>query len=176
MQKSMLLTGILVLGCGAEAYSVEDCGECSQLRVVVEESVAPPTYSFDPSIPTMNQEVARDVFAAWCEAVGYCPREISWEGWDNDGAIYWELDYERHGRVEGSVAFLNGGHPMILDGNSPTMQNVHRFWFTFAHEVGHYRIRGHRDQGLMVERLTEYEIDSRPLEIDPYTIKEWNQF
>jgi hypothetical protein len=164
----MLAAVSLMAGCGGNAYSVEDCNECGEMDTIVEEWAGPPTYSFDPNMPAMNQVVARDVFEAWCEAVGYCPLEAPWAGWDSDGAVSWTLF-----PPEGPVAVLNGGHPMLLNGGSPIVRNTHRFWLIFAHEVGHYQIRGHRNHGLMIEDLAGSEIDQLPLEIDSYTVAQW---
>lgn len=110
----------------------------------------PPTYGVDPRFTEEQESVVEDVFSAWCDAVGYCPKR--------DDSVIWgsvsltDADFEGvadcpPGRECIAAGRNMGGYIVLL--NRPNLLELDRLWIHLAHEVGHYRCGRHTHNGLM---------------------------
>lgn len=101
-------------------------------------------------------EVLHDVRDEWCLAAGWCP---SFHGWGS--RIFAELDLEECITCDESTLGYNDGPHVHLAVRHPSMGELDRFWYTAAHEFGHWGSNGgwlgsgHTETGLLAEAYTE---------------------
>jgi hypothetical protein len=113
-------------------------------------------------------EVLHDVRDEWCEATGWCP---SFVGWGTQ--VFAELDMEDCVTCDEKTLGYNDGAHVHLNVGHPGMGDLDRFWYTAAHEFGHWGSgggvfgAGHTGSGLMAEAYSDASrlcIDSEAVE------------
>lgn len=146
------LLPLLLLGCSSKHF------------------ILPPTYGIDPKFTPDQAAVIKDVFQAWCDAVGYCPVR-------DDTSIFGFV-FIAPGDLgssdacpAGQTCFVAGRNYIfyIMISSEPWALKPKRLWEHLAHEVGHYCIKNHLQAGLMVP----YNDGTIPQVIDEETIKAW---
>ena len=124
----------------AVALALGSCSGCAP------ESL-PETYSIGPGFTPVQADEIRVSHAKWCDAVGYCPGELSWPA----GELRWLVDFDPEAypsETKDSFLCLDG-HEVHVNGRH---SRAHEHWAqarAFTHELGHLRFGGHLPRGLM---------------------------
>lgn len=102
-----------------------------------------------------QMEAIHDVRDSWCEASGWCP---SFYGWG--ARVFAELDMDDCITCDESTMGYNDGPHVHIDVRHPGM-DLDTFWYTVAHEFGHWGTdgglfgQGHTKTGLMGESYND---------------------
>lgn len=155
--KTLLLIALLALGCSANQ--------------------PPPTYSVGVGFDDAHAEVIRDVMAAWCSRVGYCPTEVASTDWGNFSMVSGGFIPEDPGACKGEGegeckvdAHNQDGARVQMWEESPRIEDLDYFWVIMAHEVGHYCIGDHTKTGLM---RAQHQPGDDKMEIDDVAASAW---
>jgi hypothetical protein len=160
---SLLLIGLLSVGCQEETYEV------------------PETVSIEGDFSEVQIAAIEDVIDSWCESAAFCLEIVESHG---DLRIIADNDFARHGEADGVAAIHEFDDAAIYVDMSLTFMtdDVAWFWRVIAHEVGHSGVGpDHLEHGAHPD-LSEAEFDGLimsletvdgPLTIDAESVAWW---
>lgn len=134
-----------------------------------ERDASPPgTFSIDSEFSAEQAGVLRAGVAAWCDAVGWCPEEVTYS---ERGRFILARDYVRDSADDQSSAYLEGKGNIFINAGSGAGRDLHRLWLVATHEAGHYGIDGHpvEPPSLMAAGISK----TLPREIDEASRQAW---
>lgn len=134
----------------------------------------PPEYiSIDRNFSNSEADTIRAAVGAWCDAVNWCPAEVSWS---EKGRIDL-VDSLGDASGSGDCANPNGcrmsgynyGDTISIASDRPSKENMSFLWNIISHELGHFCAQ-HTDIGLMSPYIHS---QTAVLSIDSYAIESW---
>lgn len=156
--------GMKTLGSLVVAAVLAGCAGCSS----ADQPPPPDTFSIDSAFSSEQANTIRDGMVAWCEAVAWCPAEVTYS---ERGRFVLAHDYVRDSVDDESDAYLGDDWNVYIDGGSPHIADLHRLWLVAMHEAGHWGIPDHPVEA---PALMAAGISKRlPLEIDAASRQAW---